>query len=990
MKYKLLNKKTLLSSLVMTAIVATPLATVVSCGTKQTAYSSTWSKSSRHDVVVSLTSEDGKQPYVGKDFQFAPTTIGATTTVFSEGFNSYTTLGLRPTLNGKPVYDVTGQMIGGAETKLSLKFEVFNKITLITQDGTEIVFDSDKDQSQGTVPDNSINSPKFIEAINGQQIVEIKFDITDGNWVQNRTGQKTSHKFKSGDVLKGIAHNRYQSSASRHGGTDPSPVESALGKFTNDKYKTSFSDPTGQTARSGWDGGHGITYGIDTTRTLSQGKDANTFSFYFKNNTERRKIASFWNINFSRLGGYYILPQSQYEPVAEIPSDLIDFVQGRISPAGGPLLSRDEVIAKINESDAWREGFYTYYTYDWNQYITGGQYFVKDVADRYVSFSRNQHYTNEEFTSRTDTVNNFTYEMVATKSGVSDITIFDGYKQGNYVSAAQSNVPAGELGKVNSNPEGYGKTYIKGRTTSSQVQSRWTKFNFIPNFANDGDAKQVFFNDAFAKVMYGKDLRTLRNEQKANQKSYDWVEHAVAGTGVQFRSSIYSVINWLAATDHRNNTQEWLSNVAPEQTLPKSGNVTTTPIESEKIYSSYAVNAGATHSLTQITHKERQDSIYNTNTQNNKYYAGSVEDIAAAKANIKKALDDANIMEGEKVTFELSIDYSSYPKKVREALDSIRTAINGLDDRLNVVAAMIPVNLTDPNSDTTAANAILDSNGEVIDWRQSYLPQEEFWSFVGRDENEAKKDSYNATHIFPRLSTGMGGIGAFSLNSQVQNFEADTPTIPLLANAGHIQQGGILALAYYALNQAKLPQQFGKFSDFAKSYFEKLAEAFPKDLTDSMANGGYTFTTDVQAAILGVFNNFDANAVINSSMNSINHLDYLGFGDQMPNSAYTHLQSEMKKLPDVEYKKAYSLYSTIWNDALKNAEFEMREVTKDYTLADWEQVIPAYDTYVGNSWTFWSLAIGNRGFLGFALTKNWYEISHYNQVSYIGSARIKS
>lgn len=974
-----INNKKMFSFLTIGTIFLAPLVTVISCGknnnknvekddednkdVEKVDYSTSWINESRRDVRVARISEDGLQPYIGKDYMFSPTLIAGTSQIFSEANNSYSTLPFRPTLIGKPTYDSAGEIISGQNTKLILKFEFFNSISIINKDGDTFLFDSDAETG-----DNSINSENFNSKLSSENISEIKFGISNGKWIRNRTGEETNYDFQSGDVLAGINYSRYGTSASRHGGNTEDLLIKSIDTYSNNKYKTSFNSPSSTSNMSGWDGEFGLTYGIDTSKTLSQPVENSNFSIFFNNNFSNRKIKLLWNVFFSKKGGFNIVPSNQM--ISDEPSDeLVNHVKDVLS------VSLNDARNSIKSSMAWKSGIYKYYWNKWEDYLTGGQYYIEIVNADTIQWRKNGNYVNSDFKERTDTVNSYTYTFID-QSENDPSTIYEGYKAGRYINSPLSYIPQSDYSKISDNPDGYGRVFIKGRTASNQVQGNYTKFNFIPDFQNANDIKQVFFNDGFAKIMYGKDLRSLKNDL-----NNDWISHMVSGSGLQFRTSIYSAINWYNAALLDRNGQNWTSNLAPEQKLG-----TTTPIKSQAIYSNYAVNSiGSKQELTQITQEERKNPI----EQGETIVAGSTKDIEEIKSNIKEALDRAGISEDEKVVFELPIDYMNWTRDIRRVLEKIRLSINSLDTRLNVVAAMVPIDLTSGESDTSGKDA---TNGEV--WRESYMPLIDGWSFAGINSPEATQEDYVKKYVVPRRAVNGGGMSAFPVTSYITNFETDSPTVPLLLSAQTLQQGSLLSLAYYSKNKSSIPTSFAKFGDFSEEFFKSMKESFPKmsELENLIQSTGYTqVPQNIKNLMISYFENFDESIIFNSTMNSINSHKYLGLGDISSNTPdNTSLLNEIKLLQGNQFNHSKSLFNDVFVEAIKNAEFSMRSKTSDYTNDEWEQVVTAYDTYIGNSWFYIKNRIGNREQLSYSLTKNWYLNPSFDQVQYIGSVVIKN
>ncbi|WGI36832.1 OppA family ABC transporter substrate-binding lipoprotein [Mesomycoplasma lagogenitalium] len=193
---------------------------------------------------------------------------------------------------------------------------------------------------------------------------------------------------------------------------------------------------------------------------------------------------------------------------------------------------------------------------------------------------------------------------------------------------------------------------------------------------------KYYFNDNYAKLMYGKTLDEL---SKGTAVVGD---HPFKGLALAFRTTIDNAWNYYSFTKEITPQLEpWISILGPDNLIGGSDlKGETARQNSAELNKTFALDSNGNIFYTKDI--EQQNKIYVENLASKEQQFKGPE-FKKLQDEMKKILDEFYQKENldaskDKIEFELNWRYTNLPDKDKQALDAVVKTINSLDSRLNV------------------------------------------------------------------------------------------------------------------------------------------------------------------------------------------------------------------------------------------------------------------------------------------------------------------
>ena len=912
-KMKKLNKIILGAATASTAIV--PIAAIVSCGDSN--IGDVWAYSHR-DVHMYEQSHDGNSPFYGTDYRFIPEAQYHDTGSIGDTFTTGTIINFfRRDKVGRDTFTKAKTVENGHKvTKIlsnpnratKLSFEAIGSVTITTKDAsgtkTTTTFDDD---SIGLGNPKSINSPTFKATLDGGGITAISFKLNDkmkdSYWIQNKTGKKKS-KITMEDVRTSLQYDFYKN-VKYFGEHITGSLKTDKNKrdilFNYYNTKSRVKTPVFQDAKA-----------KDTDHTLLRYENINglfkdqfnkpnlikddTLTLRFNEQMsikqQKHKILSFWNDLFVHAGGLGLRSTQNIKDLIKkhpIPKSLTD-----------QLFDTEAELKKFKDSALYKSGVLSSYLTHWDEFEVGGKYYFTTNEAKKLAVTINPYYnayigkekSQTKFSSSTGSdavkwgeqknskgdivvVRSLTKHYL-TESPLSEHIKLQAYKQGfNAIYKEPKDLSKDEYVESLANPGKYGIRFATG-FTSGAVIGDYNFWQILPLYgrATPGAAsgkdklkENVYFNDAYSKVMWG---HTIKELSERHDTQGDAMISAIAGHGFQFRQTIMASLNTFGLLkEEMGHVNDWSSQFAPELQIHGPGSdiflpahadafatahpagIASTPegkLLLQGITSKYIVSIDSTGkiSATQITWDDYKK-------QYTKADGEAIDKVSAPKAkfdelkkSMKSALDKAGIAAGQKVSFE--IPFGRHPlasKKLRQKIDSMITIINSLDPRLRAAAEMLP---DGEGSATVVADKTTDSTFTIT--------------------KNAKQ-----TPFLKRLREANKGysMASLSLNGK---YATPTTSSAMFDHIGYLQNGILLATSYFSstaghtATSGGIMEPFGLIADKMKNSFNKYVQDNAHNVLDGK--------TGITNAVIDEIMNTKFEDIIKSHSQDLADFDYNG------------------------------------------------------------------------------------------------------------------
>lgn len=194
----------------------------------------------------------------------------------------------------------------------------------------------------------------------------------------------------------------------------------------------------------------------------------------------------------------------------------------------------------------------------------------------------------------------------------------------------------------------------------------------------DGNWEQYYFNEEYAKIMYGSTIESLREGVGKTTESFFY------GSGFELRTLLNSSINWYTFINNswKGERNVWLNNTAQNAKYNSLSNSDMTPLDYvDTINNINYFNDGEKKVINQEQMKKQFiDNVDNANNQ----YKSTTEDFALIKKLVKSLLDKNNVTINNPLKWAIAYPWSDAPSQVVKInqLEKIIETINSLDSRL--------------------------------------------------------------------------------------------------------------------------------------------------------------------------------------------------------------------------------------------------------------------------------------------------------------------
>ena len=1009
-------KKSLLGiGTVATAI--SPIAFIISCGNNESP-GDNWHGSHR-DVVSYLPTNNGENPWYGRPSKAAPQYSYVGT-----GITQNVTNGMQFGLFSLVKQDIdrfnevqtnnaqgmaTTEIISSPNRTSKLAFEAIKEVVLTYSDGTSIKFDND---SVDSTNDSSINGNKFLQDIsaadaNGvSRVVDIKFvfrdDLSDHHWIQQTTGKKGA-PIKAEDFWTAIQIEIMRNDSTRANAGGSQYINTYVNKIIKEELFHGF-DPN--ITPSSWlnsqiiNGLKASQFEITPTAKnnfiLNNGK---AIHFAFNGNQTATSMSSFWK-DIQTTGGLKAIPTQAVDNLKINNPVTIDVFQNAPDPK--------KELDDYQKSDLAATGIIEFFTaFNETDHYVAGKYYLSYNGKKRAIFKQNQDYIDDHWLNLKNkagkkvTLNTYTIEFFQESDSMYTI-IQKAFEQGFSVAGNRDGMSESDYQKALNNPRKYGIQYSTGYT-SSKLLGDYSNIQFLPNFPNkyklnpsnknvviSGDSnKLVFFNDNYAKVMWGDTIANLHKPQDTvddNNMNGDWADQAFAGTGMQFISNLLSAQNWFTVIrNYDQSYQESTTSLPPEGPIngiygadfwvahPPNNPTSPTEVLHERLRSRIGMdfydNNGTNLLVPDYTETKRTDyqNVYTSSSGSalNRYGAPSAQ-LAKYKANITEALDKAGIGQNEKVTWEMPIGRGLNSIKMNIQYKKIQEFIRSLDQRLNPVAKMSPYR----------EDGINTSQNEVIQ------------SDYDQDFNLNNVGSGGSYEWISRLRGASTGYNVSSLKIS-DSYSLNSLAGGIYEEVAYLQSGFFLALSYYAdhTNLMSGNSPLKGLQVFIDSFNESKDQTFAP-------GGNWTneFISSNSQDFINALENFDFAKLWDNPSSVIASYDYKGlngFGD------IRALEITPDGLtPGTDLNKDLRTFMDLFNTFFVNAKYKLDEKINQRLLTDNQllEAAIAYNIIQPGAMNPFNQYLSNRDNPKIVLYKNWFTSggSDSSYMSDISWARVDS
>ena len=988
-----------------------PIAISISCGNTKNLYDDNnfgeiWHGSHR-DIVVYQETDAGENPYYGRPNEALAKIAYLPSAIISQADNS-TQFGLFSLVKqdiDRSTEVTTTNADGIQETKISVKpnrktllaFEAVKSVVLKYKDSSNLddkEFDSD---SFDINDDKSINSNAFKDAIaasdaNGISYlkdIEFKFrdDLQDHHWIQQITGKKGA-PIKPEDFWTSIQFQIMRNNAyrSKYGGSKQ------INDYVNSKLKKDIFLEPQLGDEFGWLG-YETLYGLKNSQfePTKQAKEnfikGNGIHFAFNGEQKGKSITSFWK-DIESTSGLKALPTKSFEELKKNYPVTENVFKGTKDPKKALAAYQKSALADSGIVEAYSA------QKDSDHYVAGKYYLSKSDKKKLV-YKQNQDYINSHWLNLKNkagkkvTLNSYTIEFITATDVVSS-TIQTAFEQGFSAQGRQEGISENDYNKALDDPQKYGVKFFTGYQANKLIGD-FSNIQFLPNLPNPYvlNADQtaaipgtkngfVFFNDNYAKVLWGD---TIANLHKAQDKDDDkdihgeWANQAFAGTGIQFITNLLAAQNWFTFVKNQDSSLQDSTTVLPPEgpINGKDGN--------DFLISQSPINPS---SNTEILHdrlrsrigldfydddsKDKLDAPISTETKRSEYkdvytsanlsslerYGAPSAQLAKYKANITEALDKAGIGINEKVTWELPIARGITSVNLNVIYKQLQDFIKSLDPRLNPVAQMNPYKEDGTKPQNEVAQADYDQDFTLSDNSAgSYL-----WLLRIHLNNVG----YNASSL--NISFG----STYEVNSLPGGIY--TYTIDLFS-------GFLLALSYYADHDDLL-----KGNDLKG--LKIFIDSFEESKNTSFVKGGLwenKFTSTHKKVFIEALQNFEFKKLWDNPSSVIASYKYAGLNSF---GKIRKLLTTIHGLKDNDLKNDLNVFNSLFIQFTINAQNILDEKIKNGLISndDLLKAVIAYNIIQPGGLNPALQAIENRENPGIYIEKTWFTTGGINTSNY--------
>lgn len=494
------------------------------------------------------------------------------------------------------------------------KMDLISEIHLIDSDGNKTIFNSDEaDEPQSQSQEayvflsssnvQSINHPNFKTKL--ATATKVTFKVKDNVYWINSKGEKQEHKVRAADFvysyLRSYYNGYFQRVFANDGGTN------AADNAINEEFKlgSHFRGDRLFTKNQLFE-----VYGVssakfrDLDNSINPTNDELTFEAF--NATVKPDFTTFFEQMIVRANIISAAPseyikseyEKKYKPEFEKHQSQIE------SMTTEQIYTKyktefDEALAKADTKETketlaaakkkrliaefrygtglvLKTGVYWYGLSGWEKNLYSGAYYPAEKKGNSLIFLANPQFADQSWVVSKDKIEKFIIEYESNKT--SD-NAFNKFKQGSISQINFNQLTQEQRAELTRNKDNYTYKYLKELNANRSI----TKSAILNNPAplpsaqgiKDKDANYDYsFNDAFAKIMYGRDKATLK---KAN--NYGVSRSLYESYGLAFKSIITAALNWEHIAKQSTGDESaisWVAQVAPDTNVGGSDQATST------------------------------------------------------------------------------------------------------------------------------------------------------------------------------------------------------------------------------------------------------------------------------------------------------------------------------------------------------------------------------------------------------------------------------
>lgn len=610
-------------------------------------------------------------------------------------------------------------------------------------DGQEVVYDNDKTEPLGaptidgkyyassfielTSNDpKSINNPKFFDDLSKASKFEIEVDETS-NWVDS-TGKKTNYKIVARDFYYGILRTYLHSDTNAR-------LENGGSKHLDETAKTIIPNSAGTFDEKNTFSNkylYGL-YNIDFDKIIDEStfikKDGDKNYLVFQK-ADQNATAQFVEFYKSILfGNYdYVPAPSQYiDEMNKNLAELRKFVPLQKEKGREATIASDlaKATGKTKDSAVYWYGL----TNDTTLYA--GRYYYKgyDATDLTKRWVLNTEYKDQAYVNTPGRLKELQHVYL---NAPVDANVYKSQNYNAFISGTTSAISFTQLDantqqKIIKNKDVFGLS--KSQSSNKKSTIGYYYLSVIPNYGQNKEFNDKYFNDAFAKLLWGATYEELNKGTAKNTLTY-----TTTGRGAEFRNIITSAINWDHAAKESLQPLDgmaWLTGVA--QDTPFVNTDTDTPRKlADKINELFVVdrNTNQRIDLGGNLGTELRPSENNVVGQasDQKYQSAAYQTL---KERFKTLVDefynenltykeDSDKEKGNsKIRFVISYRFTNYNQKQEQSLLNQVKVLNSLyPERMNVSVVKL-----DPQNATKSLQSYFlysPSPAKIISWTSDY------------------------------------------------------------------------------------------------------------------------------------------------------------------------------------------------------------------------------------------------------------------------------
>lgn len=350
------------------------------------------------------------------------------------------------------------------------------------------------------------------------------------------------------------------------------------------------------------------------------------------------------------------------------------------NPQKSPVEARGEV----------RDFGYYWYGGKWEDMLFAGPYYPTERTPFVRKWRKNPFYHNQEWVKSEDSVNNIIQEYKELDPISFNDSQFQLFKSGYLATVNWNDLSIANKNEVILNPKDYNINFISSSFLNSIARGYVTWMSTPSGKLKKGDSAALqkrYYNDAFAKLMWGKTISEIESEKVPSVN-----KHFAVGDGLVFRTLLSNVFNMWTYAVSRNFTQvPWISSSAPGNSIGGSNQIESKLKLLEDAYddinTSFAVGLNG-QKVGARDWKEEKKHYDKPESQKNNKLAFQSSKYDEIKAEMKKLLDkfysENPSLKNQKINFRFLKRFGNTSSKFSQVHHSLAEIFNSLDPRLEI------------------------------------------------------------------------------------------------------------------------------------------------------------------------------------------------------------------------------------------------------------------------------------------------------------------